>query len=156
MSDFLIHAARMQDAGVSELNIRLGVDKDRTRIMFVGPAGCMGPWAMDRFPLRTFDLCGTDRVLERMKDDMSYSEDGPTVEKIQAAIKAHPLLGDDLREWFSDYSKMVMPTDEEIAAEVVDEAAVGLTLQYAKGMMRGLDMAQAIKTMKSRNDKQGE
>ena len=63
MSDFLIYAARLQDAGVTSLWVSLGSDKDRTRLMHVSPASGTPPELAARFPMRTFELCGTDRVL---------------------------------------------------------------------------------------------
>lgn len=142
MSDFLIYAARMQDAGVSSLWVNLGSDKERTRLMHVSPDASTPRELAERFPTRTFELCGTDRVLERLKDDMLYSG-GPTPEQLQAAIDAHPLQADDLREWFADWLLMGgMPTDEELDAVEVSEAEANRSEQRAKDMLRGFDIAR--------------
>lgn len=151
MSHFLIYAARLQDAGICDLWVSLGSDKTRTRLMHVSPGAGTPPELAARYPTRTFELCGTDRVLERLQDDMSYSDDGPTAEKVKAAIEAHPLLRDDLCAWFADHLLMSMPTDEEVAAEAVNvsEADVERTHQYVKGLMHGIDVLQARKAMKT-------
>jgi hypothetical protein len=149
MRDFLVYAARLQDAGVAHLSIQIWTRDDRTRMMFVTPHGSYPVETHNRFPQRVFELCGTDRVLENLKDDMSYSDDGVTAEKIQSAINAHPLLADDLREWYADHLLMPMPTDDEIAAANVSEADVERSHQYAKGLMRGIDILQARKAMKA-------
>ena len=117
--------------------------------MHVSPDRTTPPELAARYPTRTFELCGTDRVLERLKDDMTYSDDGPTAEKVMAAINAHPLLRDDLNAWFADWLLMEMPTSEEVAAEQVDEGTVTRTMQYAMGLMRGIDILQARKAMKT-------
>lgn len=144
MSDFLIYAARLQDAGVTSLRVSLGSNKDGTRLMHVSPDSTVPRELAAKYPTRTFELCGTDRVLEKLKDDMAYSEDGPTPEKVQAAINAHPLLADDLREWFADWLLVKAPTDEELAAAEadVDEAEVERSVQRMKDMLRGLDIAR--------------
>lgn len=151
MSDFLVYAARLQDAGVCSLWVSLGSDKTRTRLMHVSPDASTPPELAARYPTRTFELCGTDRVLERVKDDMSYSDDGVTAEKVQAAVEAHPLLADDLREWLADNLLMQMPTEDEIAAEAanVSEADVAHTHQWVKGVMHGIDILQARKAAKT-------
>jgi hypothetical protein len=148
MSDFLIYAARLQDAGINHLSVRIFTGPKRVRMMRVAPHGSYPQDVQSRWPCRDFELCGTDRVLERVKDDMAYSDDGPTAEKVRAAIDAHPLLADDLREWFADYLLSPMPTDEEIAAVEVSEAEVMRSLQYVKGILRGTDVRQSRKAMK--------
>jgi hypothetical protein len=151
MSHFLIYAVRMQDAGICDLWVSLGSDKTRTRLMHVSPGAGTPPELAARYPTRTFELCGTDRVLERLQDDMSYSDIGPTAEKVQAAIDAHPLLRDDLAAWFADHLLLSMPTDDEVDAEAVNvsEADVEQTRQYVKGLMHGIDVLQARKAMKT-------
>ena len=151
MSHFLIYAARLQDAGICDLWVSLGSDKSRTRLMHVSPGVSTPPDLAARYPTRTFELCGTDRVLERLLDDMSYSDDGPTAEKVEAAIDAHPLLRDDLAAWFADHLLMSMPIEAEVAAEAVNlsEEDMERTHQYVKGLMRGIDVLQAGKAMKT-------
>lgn len=150
MSHFLIYAARLQDAGVCSLWVSLGSNKEGTRLMHVSPDASTPPELAKRFPTRTFELCGTDRVLEKLQDDMAYSDDGPTPEKVQAAIAAHPLLADDLREWFANWLLVPMPTEEEIAAaaDEVDDGTVQRTVERVKGIMRGLDIAKQRDAMK--------
>ena len=118
-------------------------------MMRVAPHGSYPQEVQSRWLCRDFELCGTDRVLERLKDDMSYSDTGVTPEKVQAAIDAHPLLRDDLNEWLADSLVLQMPTPEEVAAEPVDEAMVTGTQQYIKGLMRGIDILQARKASKA-------
>lgn len=145
MSDFLIYAARLQDAGVCSLWVSLGSDKEGTRLMHVSPDSTTPPELAVRYPTRTFELCGTDRVLERLKDDMLYSDDGVTAEKVQAAIDAHPLLRDDLNEWFADWLLVKMPTDEEVAAIEVTpdgEAAGQRMADKVKAWLHGMDIAR--------------
>lgn len=147
MSDFLIYAARLQDAGVCSLLVSLGSDKEGTRLMHVSPDSTTPPDLAARYPTRTFELCGTDRLLERLMDDMLYSDDGVTPEKVMAAIEAHPLLRDDLCAFLADYTLCPPPSvddisDEEAEAMVSDDQArrLGDRLKY---MMRGLDIARA-------------
>jgi hypothetical protein len=151
MSDFLIYAARLQDAGVTSLWVSLGSDKERTRLMHVSPDATTPPELAAKFPTRTFELCGTDRVLERIKDDMLYADDGPTAEKIMAAITEHPLLRDDLNEWYADFLLCRMPGDEDIAAESValDDEVVIHSAERMKAMLQGLDIARRRDSMKS-------
>ncbi len=153
MSDFLIYAARLQDAGVCSLWVSLGSNKEGTRLMHVSPDSSTPRELAARYPTRTFELCGTDRVLEALKDDMLYSDDGPTEEKVQAAIDAHPLQADDLREWFSDWLLCPPLTDEDIeaAAGEVDDSLVQRTAQSVKDMLRGLDIARRRDAMKTPN-----
>lgn len=150
MSDFLIYAARLQDAGISDLWVSLGSDKDGTRLMHVSlnNAGEVGA----RFPTRTFELCGTDRVLERIKDDMLYS-DAMTPERLQAEIDAHPLQADDLRVWFADWLLSEEPTEADLteAEEGVVSASVERTMEHMKGVMRGLDIARRRDAMQRPN-----
>jgi hypothetical protein len=147
MSDFLIYAARLQDAGVCSLWVSLGSDKDGTRLMHVSPDRTTPPDLAKRYPTRTFELCGTDRVLERLKDDMLYSEDGVTPEKVQAAIAAHPLLRDDLCEFLADYTRCPPPSIEDIsdaeAEATVSDDQVRRMGDRIKNMLRGMDIARA-------------
>jgi hypothetical protein len=151
MSDFLVYAARLQDAGVCSLWVSLGSDKTRTRLMHVSPDASTPPELAARYPTRTFELCGTDRVLEALKDDMTYSEDGPTPEKLQAAVDAHPLLRDDLNAWFSDWLLCMPEADEaedpEPTAE--DEAAGRRMADKVKAMLHGIDIARRRDAMKT-------
>lgn len=143
MSDFLIYAARLQDAGVCSLWVSLGTAKDRTRLMHVSPDSSTPPELAARFPTRTFELCGTDRVLERVKDDMLYSDDGVTPEKVRAAIAEHPLLRDDLSEFLADWTLTQMPTDEEVAAvelTAADEAAGLHMAEKLKALLHGMNI----------------
>lgn len=151
VSDFLIYAARLQDAGITSLWVSLGSDKERTRLMHVSPDSTTPPELAAKFPTRTFELCGTDRVLERIKDDMLYEGDGPTPEKIAAAIEAHPLLRDDLNEWYADFLLCRMPSDEEIDAEaaLIDDATILHSAERLKAMLAGLDIARRRDSMKS-------
>jgi hypothetical protein len=147
MSDFLIYAARLQDAGVCSLWVSLGSDKEGTRLMHVSPDSTTPPELAARYPTRTFELCGTDRVLERLKDDMLYSGDGVTPEKVQAAIVAHPLLRDDLCEFLSDYTLCPPPSvddisDEEAEATISDDQVRRMG-DRLKNMLRGIDIARA-------------
>jgi hypothetical protein len=148
MSHFLIHAARLQDAGISHLLLRLEVAEDGTRLMRVVPH--MPYKIATDFPTRTFELCGTDRLLETLQDDMAYSVDGPTPEKLEAAIKAHPAAADDLRGWYADWLLSPPLTDEEIAdlPEVAD-SKVDSTVRWVKGVMKGLDIARQREAMKT-------
>lgn len=151
MSDFLIYAARLQDAGVCSLWVSLGSDKEGTRLMHVSPDSTTPPELAARYPTRTFELCGTDRVLEKLKDDMLYSEDGVTAEKVQAAIDAHPLLRDDLNEWFADWLLVKTPTDEDLAGAehlVSDEEAQRFA-DRLKATLKGLDIARRRDAMKA-------
>ena len=144
MSDFLIYAARLQDAGVEHLSVRLFTAKDRTRMMMVTPHGSYPLQVQERWPARHFELCGTGRLLEQLKDDMLYSDDGVTEEKVRAAINAHPLLREDLNAWFADWLLVREPTEEDIeavAAEIAEEDTA-LTVARVKGMLRGLDVAR--------------
>lgn len=151
MSHFLIYAARLQDAGVCSLWVSLGSDKNRTRLMHVSPDASTPPALAARFPTRTFELCGTDRVLEQLEDDMAYSDDGPTPEKLAAAIAAHPLQADDLRAWYADWLLNPPITDEEMAgaADEVSDAQVERTVRWVKGVMKGLDIARQREAMKT-------
>ena len=145
MSHFLIYAARLQDAGVCSLWVSLGSNKDGTRLMHVSPDSTTPPELAARYPTRTFELCGTDRVLEKVQDDMLYSEGGVTPEKVQAAIAAHPLLRDDLCAFLADWKLVQMPTDEEVAATEVtaeDEAAGKRMADKVKAWLHGMDIAR--------------
>jgi hypothetical protein len=143
MSDFLIYAARLQDAGVCSLWVSLGSDKEGTRLMHVSPDSATPPELAARYPTRTFELCGTDRVLEKLKDDMLYSDGGVTPEKVQAAIDAHPLLRDDLCEFLADWTLTQMPADEEVAAIELtpeEEAAGQRMADKVKAWMHGMSI----------------
>lgn len=149
MSHFLIYAARLQDAGITRLLVTIDTADDRTRIMHVSAMLPIGSPLAKKYPTRTFELCGTDRVLESIQDDMHYSDGGPTAEKVQAAIAVHPILADDLREWFADYLLCPPPTDEEIDAAEVTEAELQRSVDNVKSMMRGLDIARQRDAMKA-------
>lgn len=153
MSDFLIYAARLQDAGVCSLWVSLGSDKEGTRLMHVSPDSTTPPALAARYPTRTFELCGTDRVLERLKDDMLYSEDGVTAEKVQAAIDANPLLRDDLCEFLADYTLCpplsIEDISEEEAEALVSDDQVRRMGDRLKHMMNGIDIARAQDAMKA-------
>lgn len=148
MSDFLIYAARLQDAGVCSLWVSLGSDKEGTRLMHVSPDSTTPRDLAARYPTRTFELCGTDRVLERLKDDMLYSESGVTAEKVQAAIDAHPLLRDDLCEFLADYTLCLPASIEDISEEeaeaLVSDDQVRRMGDRLKHMMKGIDIARAV------------
>lgn len=149
MSDFLIYAARLQDVGICSLWVSLGSNKDGTRVMHVSPDATTPRALAESYPTRTFDLCGTDRVLERVKDNMIYSDFGPTPERVLAAIAEHPLLADDLSEWFMDYKSLNVPTEAEIdaAAETITDAQVKSTQDYVRGLMKGIDVVRARRAM---------
>lgn len=143
MSDFLIYAARLQDAGVCSLWVSLGTAKDRTRLMHVSPDSSTPPELAARFPTRTFELCGTDRVLEQVKDNILYSDGGVTAEKVQAAIAEHPLLRDDLSEFLADWTLTQTPTDDEVAAielTAADEAAGLRMAEKVKAWLHGMEI----------------
>lgn len=152
MSDFLIYAARLQDAGVCSLWVSLGSDKEGTRLMHVSPDSSTPPELAARYPTRTFELCGTDRVLERVKDDMLYSDDGVTPEKVTAAIEAHPLLRDDLCEFLADYTLSSLSVDDisdEEAEAMVSDDQVRRMGDRLKHMLRGIDIARSRDAMKT-------
>jgi hypothetical protein len=130
---------------VCSLWVSLGTAKDRTRLMHVSPDSSTPPELAARFPTRTFELCGTDRVLERVKDDMLYSDDGVTPEKVQAAIAEHPLLRDDLCAFLADWTLTKMPTDEEIDAHELtpeEEAAGARMADKVKAWIHGINIAR--------------
>jgi len=143
MNDFLIHAARLQDAGVVSLWISLGSDKDRNRLMHVSPDATVPAELAAKYPTRTFHLDGTDQLLQDLKDDMVFGDDGATPEKLAAAIERHPLAADDLREWYADWLLQSPLTDEDL--EPTDEEMADIenfakrTMAFTKGLMRGLD-----------------
>lgn len=151
MSHFLIHAARLQDAGVVILTVTLHVREDSTRMMTVTPSGNHYPVETVRqFPARDFELCGTDRLLEQLEDDMAFAEGGPTPEMLAAAIERHPLAADDLREWYANWLAMPRLTDEDLAAAEADvkpEQVERLT-QWTKGVLKGLDIQRTRDAMK--------
>lgn len=152
MSDFLIYAARLQDVGVEHLSVRLftGAGKERIRMMRVRPHGSYPKEVLDRWPWRDFELCGTDRVLEGLKDDLIYG-DKVTAENVQAAIDAHPWLREDLTEWYADWLLVDMPTDDDIeaAAAEVSDADVQRSADRVKHMLHGLDIARRRDAMKA-------
>jgi hypothetical protein len=150
MSHFLVYAARLQDAGVCSLWVSLGSNKDGVRLMHVSPDATTPRELAARFPTRTFELCGTDRLLEKLQDDMAYAEGGPTPEALAAAIEAHPLAADDLREWCADWLLMPPLTEEDLTeaeSEVTSDSVARIT-EHVKGMMRGLDIARNRDAMK--------
>lgn len=153
MSDFLIYAARLQDAGVCSLWVSLGSDKEGTRLMHVSPDSNTPTELAALYPTRTFELCGTDRVLERLKDDMLYSADGVTPEKVLAAIEAHPLLRDDLCEFLADYTLCPPPSVDDISDEeaeaMVSDAQVRRMGDRLKNMLHGMDIAKRRDAMKA-------
>jgi hypothetical protein len=151
MSDFLIYAARLQDAGIEHLSVRIFTAKDRTRMMRVAPHGSYPQEVHSRWLCRDFELCGTDRVLERVKDDMLYSDDGVTAEKVQAAIDAHPLLRDDLCAFLADWTLTQMPTDEEVASyelTAAEEEAGNRMADKVKAWIHGIDIARSRDAMR--------
>lgn len=151
MSDFLIHAARMQDAGVTSLWVSLGSSKDRTRLMHVSPDASTPPELAVRFPTRTFELNGTDRQLQDLQDEMAYSDDGPTKEKIEAACKAYPNGAVDLVEWYADWKACPPITDEELEdpENQPTEEELKRGLARMKGLMEGYDAARALQAQTS-------
>ena len=153
MSDFLVYAARLQDAGITQLTVSIWTAKDLTRMMRVTPSAIhYRQEALDRWPARSFELCGTDRVLERVKDDMLYSDGGVTAEKVQAAIAAHPLLRDDLCAFLADWTRTQMPTEEEMAAIELtpeEEAAGKRMADKVKAWLHGMDIARRHEARKT-------
>ena len=143
MSHFLLYAARLQDAGITELRVRLDTAKDRERIMHVDAAG---------YPTRTFTTDGTDRLLESLEDDMAYADGGPTKEALRVAIEAHPAAREDLCSWFADALLMTPVTDEELAGDEAIDEAVARTAQYAKGLMRGIDIVRTQDARRVQSD----
>jgi hypothetical protein len=142
VNDFLIYAARLQDAGVCSLWISLGSNKERTRLMHVSPDSTVPAELAAKYPTRTFELDGTDRLLRDLKDEMVFGDGGATPEKLMAAIELHPLAADDLREWFADWL-ISRPNGDEVEiteTEMVEiNASAERSLSYVKGLMRGLD-----------------
>jgi hypothetical protein len=141
MNDFLIYAARLQDAGVTSLLVSLGSDKKRNRLMHVSPDSTVPGELAAKFPTRSFLLDGTDELLQQLKDDMVFSDDGPTPEKLAAAIERHPLAAHELREFVAEWKPM--PADQDIELtdeEMADiEATAKRQMSYVRGLMRGLD-----------------
>ncbi len=152
MSHFLIHAARLQDAGVDILTVTLHARKDGTRMMTVCPNGNYNPpEVLRKWPARDFELCGTDRLLEQLTDDMAYAEGGPTPGMLAAAIERHPFAADDLREWYADWLLTPRLTDEDLAAaeaEGTPEQVEKMT-QWTKGLLKGLDVTRQRKAMQA-------
>jgi hypothetical protein len=137
---------------VSILTVTLHVRKDGTRMMAVTPNGNYYPAEVQRkWPARDFELCGTDRLLEQLQDDMAYAEGGPTPEALAAAIERHPLAADDLREWYADWLASPPLTDEDIAEaeDTVSSESVDRIVNWTKGVMRGLDIAKTRNAMKT-------
>jgi hypothetical protein len=151
MSHFLIYAARLQDAGVCSLWVSLGSNRDGTRLMHVSPDASTPRDLAAKFPTRTFELCGTDRLLETLEDEMAYADGGPTPEMLAAAIERYPLAAEDLREWYADFVSTPPLTDEELASTEADvsSASVERIVNWTKGVMRGLDIARQREAMKT-------
>lgn len=143
MNDFLIYAARLQDAGVVSLWVSLGTGKDRTRLMHVSPDSTVPTELAAKFPTRTFELDGTDQLLQDLKDDMVFGDGGVTPEKLLAAIERHPLAAPELREWYADwlvYQSQKDDTWEPTPEEMADiEESAKRSMAYTRGLMRGLD-----------------
>lgn len=158
MNHFLLFAARLQDAGVTQLQVTLDTGPDRTRLMRVQPAPGSPNDACARFKVRTFDLCGTDRVLEKLTDDLAYMPGGPTPEALLAAIKAHPDLRLDLAQWFADWAlaRKHAPTDDDLAAAdaTISDADARRMGQRIVDMLRGIDIARHrdLRTIKAADD----
>lgn len=145
MNDFLIYAARMQDAGVSMLDVSLSIAKDGTRLMAVsiGSDEKRAYSLSMKYPTRIFELCGSDPLLEKLKDDMTYSEDGPQAWKVDAAIAEYPYLAEDLRDWFDDWNASRGDVlDDEAPLSEGDVTAAELSVARIQGLMRGLDIAR--------------
>lgn len=154
MSDFLIYAARLQDAGVKHLSVRIWTGPDRMRMMRVTPGGLHPQEIHQRFPWRDFELCGTDPVLRRLKDDMIYSDDGVTAEKVQAAIAKHPLLRDDLCEFLSDWMLTRGEENEKSEGVTAEDEAAGERMAFkVKAVLHGISIARKRDAMKTPNAK---
>lgn len=137
---FMAHTKRMEQAGIFAVRITLGgVDADGNRQMVVSPHETVPAADAVLFPPRVFLIDGTDPLLDVLIEEMAYSEDGPTPEKLQAAIERHPLANAELLEFYADW--ILDPPDAEEAepSEPVDEAAVARSLEFVKGLMRGHD-----------------
>lgn len=149
MSDFLIHAARMQDAGISSLWVSLGAMNGK-RVMHVSPDSSVPQELAARFPTRTFELDGTDRKLQDLQDEMAYSDEGPTPEKLMAAIEAYPVGAEDLREWFTDWTLTEpVPSDADFEAIEIDEKDLKRSTRRILDMMKGLDIARHVEASKA-------
>jgi hypothetical protein len=75
------------------------------------------------------------------------NKDGDAMEKVMAAIEAHPLLRDDLCTFLADYLLMQATPDEDpeaedAAAAAADDAMVTRIGDRLKHMLRGLDIAR--------------
>jgi hypothetical protein len=149
MNDFLIYAARLQDAGVTTLELALSFDKDRMRIMHVTPGSSVFQEISSQWPTRTFHLDGTDPLLKSLKDDMLYDNDGPTPEMIEKAVVKYPWLREDLNEWLSDYLLHPLSTNEDLEDIEVSTSDVHDMATYAKGLMRGIDITREQEARKS-------
>jgi hypothetical protein len=152
VSHLLIYLARLQDAGYQELNLRLGVRKDRTRTMTViTPPSVFNVFSKPNVAPstpRVFNLDGEDPVLRAVTDDLLYdSDDLPiTPEAVALAIKDHPHLKIDIEEFAADANKALEamkadpnPDDDPPTAEM--EASVARLTERVKYMMKGMDMA---------------
>lgn len=152
MNHFLLYAARLQDKGVTRLSVELsvepGTEKDRTRIMIVKPSIAHNvPSVFQAYPARTFDLDGTDRVLENLQDDLVFSNNGqPTKEQVEEVIVQYPIYKDDLRDWYEYYSKLKAVDLEDLEAEgddtQVDPVAEERSAAHIRGLLRGLDISR--------------
>ncbi len=157
MSHFLIHAARMQDAGVTKLFVTLHVGHDNTRLMRVEAALSGGDPEADlalvaRFPARTFELCGTDRLLEQLQDEIAFSAGGATPEKLAAAIAKHPQAADDLREWYAYWLLTSELSDDDISAaeSEVSSESTARSVSWIKGLLKGMDVARKVDAAKAK------
>lgn len=146
MSDFVVWSNRLHQRGITKLWVQMDIDGEE-RIMHVSPALDMRtlPEARCEMQMRTFSIDGTDRVLERLKDDMAYSEGGPTAEKIKAAIEKSPEHAEDLREWYADWLLNPPASEEELSNIEVSERDMELSNARIKGLLQGLDAARSRK-----------
>ena len=62
MSDFLVYAARLQDAGISSLWVSLGSNVDHIRLMHVSPDASVPRDLAAQYPTRTFEQIGRAHV----------------------------------------------------------------------------------------------
>lgn len=146
---FIIYTNRLEKAGIYSLWVSLGSDKDRNRLMHVSPDASVPREIAAQYPTRTFLIDGTDPVLQALQDDMAYSDDGVTPEKVMAAIEAHPYLRADLNEWLADWLLLAPPSDEEIASEEVSAEDAERSMRYVKGLLRGVEIARAQEIKKA-------
>lgn len=155
MSHFMCYTHRLEKAGIFSLWISLGADKEGLRLMHVSPDASVPRELAAKYPTRTFRIDGTDTVLEGLIDDMVYSDAGATPEKVQAAIDAHPLQADDLRDWFASWLLFERAEKEEIERaptpqeEADMDASVARTGQWIKGVLRGIDITRTREAHKA-------